>query len=192
MEDAASILAAVGGPGGELVAIAASIASDAAWNAAEQRDPIAASSGYWGIKALGLVAGVRGLSAPKGGTLTFYRGMTYGEALEAVQGQALSAERIAANQALNSGAAGSGAYMTTQEATAAFYGDLAGLQGRGLGPAVVRMEVPAEQFSSFAAARGFPVETPIPRGPSPTATETLIPMEYIQEFNAMTTFFLHK
>ena len=127
-----------------------------------------------------------------GGTTTFLRGMTYGEALETVEMQGLSAERIAANQALNPGAAGSGAYMTSQEATAVYYGELAGLQGRGLGPAVVRMEVPTAQFNAFAARRGISVETAIPRGPFPGATETFIPMRHIGEFNQMCTFCLHK
>lgn len=132
------------------------------------------------------------LAAEGGGTTKFYRGMTYGEALEVVENQGLSAPRIAANQALNPGAAGSGAYITSQEATAGYYADLAGLQGRGLGPAVVRMEVPTQQFNAFAARTGISVETPIPRGPFPGASETLIPMQHIGEFNGMCTFCMHR
>ena len=135
----------------------------------------------------GLAAGGGG-----GGTTTFFRGMTYGEALETVEVQGLSAQRIGTNQALNPGAAGSGAYITSQEATAGYYGDLAGLQGRGLGPAVVRIDVPTGQFNAFATRTGISVETPIPRGPFPGATETLIPTQHIGEFNGMCIFCLHR
>lgn len=130
-------------------------------------------------------------SAGGGGTTTFFRGMTYGEALEVVENQALNAGRIGANQALNPGAAGSGAYVTSQEATAGYYAELAGLQGRGLGPSVVRMEVNTAQFNAFAAKHGISVETVIPRGPFSGATETLIPMQHIGEFNGMCTFCIH-
>ena len=129
-------------------------------------------------------------AAEGGGVTTFYRGMTWGEASEVVQNQALDASRIAANQRLNPGAAGSGAYLTSQEKAAVYFGEIAGHQGRGLGPAVVRMDVPTSQFSAFAARRGISVETPIPRMPFP-ATETLIPMDYIAEFNSMCTFCFH-
>jgi len=125
------------------------------------------------------------------GTTTFYRGMTYGDALETVEAQGLSAARISANQALNPGAAGSGAYLSSQEGTAAYFGDLAGVQGRGLGPAVVRMEVDTAEFNAFAARNGISIETLIPRGPFPGATETLIPMHLIDEFNALASFFMH-
>lgn len=123
--------------------------------------------------------------------LRFFRGMTWGEAMEVVQNQGLSAERIAANQALNPGAAGSGAYITSQEATAGYFADLAAHGGRGLGPAVVSMDVSAVEFNAFAARNGIAVETPIPRGPFPGATETLIPLENIAEFNSICTFCVH-
>jgi hypothetical protein len=128
---------------------------------------------------------------PQGGTTTFFRGMTYGEASEAVEAQGFNPDRIAANQTLNPGAAGSGAYLTTQEATAAHYAQLAGMQGRGLGPAIVRVDVPSDQFNLFVQTHNLDVETLIPRGPFPGATETLIPMEHIETFNAMGTFTLH-
>ncbi len=126
------------------------------------------------------------------GTTTFFRGSSYLEALEAVEAQGLNAERIAANQALNPGAAGRGAYLTSQRATGNFYADLVGGQGRGLGPGLLRIEVPTSQWNAFAARVELSVETPIPRGPFPGATETLIPMEHIEEFNQMAKFFLHE
>jgi hypothetical protein len=124
------------------------------------------------------------------GMTTFYRGSTWGEAAEVVQNQALDAGRIRANQLLNPGAAGSGAYLTSQEQTAMYFADIAGHQNRGMGPAVVRIDVPTNQFRAFAARRGISVETPIPRMPAGfgSATETLIPMEHIAEFNKMCTF----
>jgi RHS repeat-associated protein len=156
---------------------------------------------FWSIAygaAGGAVAGTMArealVMAPEAletGTTTFFRGMTYGEALEAAEAQALNAERIAANQALNPGAAGSGAYLTTQEATAVHYGQLAGLQGRGLGPAVVSIEVSTPRFTSFAATHGIEIEVAIPKGPFPGATETLIPLEHLEEFNNMSTFKIH-
>jgi hypothetical protein len=58
-------------------------------------------------------------------------------------------------------------------------------------PAVVRIQVPTAQFRAFAASRGIDIETLIPRGPFPTATETLIPLEHVGDFNDMATFSLH-
>ena len=151
----------------------------------------AAGAATTGVLIIGAaVVGGRGGGTAEG-TTTFYRGMTWGEAQEAIAAQGLSAERILANQTQNPGAAGSGAYLTSQAATAEYYADLAGYQNRGLGPAVVRIDVPSAQFSAFAESRGIRVETPIPRGPFPGATETLIPPEHIFDFNGMGTFTIH-
>jgi RHS repeat-associated protein len=166
----------------------ASLAAPAAGAGARVRPPVAPS--VTARRPIGST--LEEVGAAGGETTTFYRGMTYGEALEAVEAQGLNAQRIAANQTLNPGAAGSGAYLTTQEATAAYYADLAGLQGRGLGPAVLRMEASTAEFNAFAARWGVRIETPIPRGPFAGATETLVPMEGIGGFNAIFHFFLHK
>ncbi|MBK8254385.1 MAG: hypothetical protein IPK82_17165 [Polyangiaceae bacterium] len=147
-----------------------------------------------GVLILSMAAGPAmeaGAVAPAGtggSTRTFFRGMTYGEALEVCENQALNAERIGANQALNPGAADPGAYITSQSATAAHYAEISGIQGRGLGPSVVRIDVNAIRFDAFAAKYGIKVETPIPRGPFPGATETVIPIPLLGEFNKMSTF----
>ena len=85
-------------------------------------------------------------------------------------------DRIIANQAANPGAARMGVYLTTQRATANYYADLAGGSGRGLGPAVLRVDVSIEKFNLFAAAHGTPVEADVPNPPFPGQTETVIPL----------------
>jgi len=117
--------------------------------------------------------------------------MTYYDAAETVELQGINGPRIAANQQANPGAAGSGAYMTKQADTAAYYADLAGGQGRAGGPAVVRIDVPEKQWTNFVEKHGIQVETEIPRGPSVGSTETLIPMEHIDEFNEFADFSIH-
>lgn len=116
-------------------------------------------------------------------SLTFYRGTTYYDALETVQNGTFDAARLAQGQASRSYAPG--LYLTSQEATAGYYADLAGLQGRAGGPAVLQVTVPQTQFGALMQEYGIQFETPIVRPPFPGQTETLIPPSAIQEFNAM-------
>jgi hypothetical protein len=122
---------------------------------------------------------------------TFYRGTTFGAASEIVDDQALDLERIMRTQAANPGAKGPGVYLTTQEKTANYYADLAGGGGRGLGPAVVRIEVPTKDFDAFARAHGITPETPVPQPPFPGQTETMIPFEHVEEFDRMARYHMH-
>jgi RHS repeat-associated protein len=121
-------------------------------------------------------------------TTVFYRGMTWGALQEVVDNQALDADRIRANQAAMPPANGPGAYLTQQEDTARYYADLAGGNGRGMGPGVLRVEVPSDQFDEFARRHGLEVETPVPQPPTPGQTETRIPMENFDEFDRMATY----
>jgi len=124
-------------------------------------------------------------------TTTFFRGTTFGSASEVVENQALDIERIAANQAANPGAARAGVYLTQQEATASYYADLVGGGGRGLGPGVIRIEVPTQAFQAFAEKYGVEVETAVPNPPQPGQTETLIPFDLAKEFDEMASYFMH-
>ena len=122
----------------------------------------------------------------------FFRGTTYRDAVEVVENQALNATRIAGHQAANPGAAGSGAYITSQFATAHHYAQLAGLFGRAGGPGILRLEVMAADFATFAARHGLEIETVIPRGPFPGSTETLIPQSLVEDFSAIARCFMHE
>ncbi len=123
--------------------------------------------------------------AAESGTLTFYRGTTYYDALETVQNGAFDAARLAQRQA--SASYSPGLYLTSQEATANYYADLAGggLRGRGGGPAVLRITVPQDQFGALMQKYGIQLEIPVGRPPFPGQTETLIPPSAIDEFNAI-------
>jgi RHS repeat-associated protein len=121
--------------------------------------------------------------------LTFFRGTTYGDALEVVDNQAISAERILVNQAAAPPASGPGAYLTKQLGTAEYFANLAGQDGRrGLGDAVLRIDVPRAQFEEFAVRCNICVDAPMPQPPLPNMTETLIPFEHLPELNSMATF----
>ena len=124
--------------------------------------------------------------------LVFYRGTSLGEAMEAVDAQGLNASRIAANQRLAPPMSGPGAYLSTQLVTAAHYAGYAGIQGRALGPAVLRIGVSGVRFNRFALRCNICVETPIPRPPFLGATETRIPFEHLTEFNGMARFSIHQ
>ena len=124
--------------------------------------------------------------------VTLYRGTTYYDALEAVGNNAVNMERVVQRQ-LSAGYAAErqGLYLTTQESTAQFYADLAGLQGRGGGPAVLRFEVPEAQFQQFLQRNSIRFEAPVPRPPFPGQTETLIPTSAANEFNSLSNIFHH-
>jgi hypothetical protein len=120
--------------------------------------------------------------------LMVFRGTTRGAALETVQGQAFDVVRIEQLQTLT-GQARQGVYVSSQKSTADFFADIAGGNGRGLGPAVVRIEVPAKEFQALAKKYGITVESPVSRLPG--MTETLLPFESIEEFEAFAEFFHH-
>jgi RHS repeat-associated protein len=123
-------------------------------------------------------------------TTTFFRGTTFGSASEVVENQALDVERIVANQAANPGAASPGVYLSQQEATANYYADLAGGGGRGLGPGVLRIEVPTEALQSFVEKFGIEVESAVPNPPFAGQTETVIPFELVKEFDLIARYFM--
>lgn len=128
----------------------------------------------------------------KGGVTIFYRGTTLGSAMEVTQDQALDVDRILANQSQYSGIAQSGVYITSQRNTADYYADLAGGGGRGLGPGVIRIELPPDEFDAFVARTGIQVEAPVPNPPVPGQTETVIPFDNVEEFDAMAMYFLEE
>jgi hypothetical protein len=128
----------------------------------------------------------------KGGVTVFYRGTTYGSASEVVQDQALDVERIMANQRLFPPASGPGVYITSQKSTADYYANLAGGGGRGMGPGTIRIELPPDEFNAFAARTGLAVEQPVPQPPTEGQTETVIPFDNAEEFDAMATYFLEE
>jgi hypothetical protein len=128
----------------------------------------------------------------KGGVTIFYRGTTYGSASEVVENQALDVDRIMANQRLFPPASGPGVYITSQKSTADYYANLAGGGGRGLGPGTIRIELPPDEFNAFVARTGIPVEAPVPQPPTEGQTETIIPFDNAEEFDAMATYFLEE
>lgn len=121
-------------------------------------------------------------------TITLYRGATYLEALETVQNQAINLERIAARQQMYPGIQQGYLYVTYQLSTAAYYSNLAGGQGRGLGPGIIKMEIPTKQFQAFARKYDITLDTPVPRPPVLGQREIRIPFEAIDEFNHITRF----
>jgi RHS repeat-associated protein len=129
-------------------------------------------------------------AAAADGITTFYRGTTYGSALEVVQDQAFDVGRIMQNQALMPPASGPGVYMTTQETTANYYANLAGGGGRGMGPGVIRIEAPTSGWNALASKYGLQFETPVPQPPFPGQTETILPFQIVDEFNQLAKFFL--
>ena len=116
-----------------------------------------------------------------------YRGTSQLARQEILANQAFDTARIAQQQALV-GAERSGVFVTTQEATAQAFADAAYGSGRGLGPAVVRIEVPTSEFEAFLERNSIDFETPIERPLAPGQTETLLPFESINEFHDMATF----
>jgi hypothetical protein len=132
---------------------------------------------------LSSVEGVETTEAADSGTLTFYRGTTYYDALETVQNGTFDAARLAQQQA--SASYSPGLYLTSQESTAGYYADLAGLQGRGGGPGMLQVTVPQSDFSALMQKYGIQYETDVVRPPWPGQTETLIPPSALDEFNAM-------
>ena len=131
---------------------------------------------------------VDGLAHSGDDFITFFRGTTWGDAMEVVDNQAIDAARIVRNQASAPPASGPGAYLTSQEDTAKYFANLAGGSGRGMGPGVMRIDVPRAQFEEFAVRCSICVEAPMPQPPLPNMTETLIPFEHLPEFNSMATF----
>jgi hypothetical protein len=121
-------------------------------------------------------------------TTHLYRGTTYLEALETAQNQAIDLERILVRQRLYAGTQRGFLYVTSQFATAAYYADLAGGQGRGLGPGIIKMEIPTKQFRAFARKYDITLDTPVSRPPFPEQTEIKIPYEAVDEFNQITRF----
>jgi len=121
-------------------------------------------------------------------TTTLYRGTTYLEALETVQNQTIDLERIIARQRLYAGTQRGFLYVTSQFATAAYYADLAGGQGRGLGPGIIKMEIPIKRFRAFARKYDVTLDTPVSRPPFLGQTEIKIPYEAVDEFNQITQF----
>jgi len=117
-----------------------------------------------------------------------YRGTSYASAFEVVQSQAFDVLRIRQLQELT-GQGRQGVFLTTQEATGQFYADIAGMHGRGLGPAVVQMEVLTSELEAFLQKHQIPFETPVDR--LPWQTETLIPFEAASEFESFCRFFHH-
>jgi RHS repeat-associated protein len=120
--------------------------------------------------------------------VTFYRGTTWGDASEVEANQAIDTARVAANQAATPPASGPGVYLTSQRSTAEYYANLAGGNGRGMGPGLVRIDVSAQWFSEFSARNGIEYEAPVPQPPTPGQTETIIRMENMDEFNANAAF----
>jgi RHS repeat-associated protein len=118
----------------------------------------------------------------RGRNLTFYRGTYFYDAAEVVQERGFDAERIADKQSRGSHAPG--LYLTTQFSTAMYYADLAGGNGRGGGPAILQIKVNREAFTALAATYGIAVETLVPQPPTPGQTETRIPLDAIDGFNA--------
>jgi hypothetical protein len=84
-----------------------------------------------------------------------------------------------------------GIFLTSQESTANYYADLAGIQGRAGGPAVVRVEVPTSDFRSFMHRNSINYESSVPQSPLPGQTETMIPASVADEFNSMINIFHH-
>ena len=122
-------------------------------------------------------------------TTTLYRGTNGGAALEIVETQKFDVARIKKLQQLTTQER-EGVFVTTQESTAQFYADIAGMHGRGLGPKIVRIEVPTSKLNALAKKHGIPLETPVSRLPG--QTETLLPFETVSEFESFSKFFLHK
>jgi hypothetical protein len=123
------------------------------------------------------------------GSVTFYRGTTWGDANEVIDNQKFDLDRVAANQRLNPPASGPGIYLTTQQETAQYYADLAGGGGRGLGPAVIRISVPGGWWSSFAARNNIKFEGRVPNPPTGDGeTETIIRIQHADEFSRAATF----
>ena len=121
--------------------------------------------------------------------LTFYRGTTLGSALEIVEGlpNGFDIDRIIQNQLLERSEA-RGVFVTSQFNTALEFARVAGAYGRGLGPAVVRIEVPRRRFLNFARKYGIAVEAPMPQARG--RTETLLPFESLPEFASFARFSL--
>jgi RHS repeat-associated protein len=117
-----------------------------------------------------------------GGTLTFYRGTYYYDALQVIQDRGFDPAAVASRQA--SASHTPGLYLTMQLSTARYYADLAGGQGRGGGPATLAITVPRSAFETLAARYGIALETPVTRAPTPGQTETNIPPAAINAFNA--------
>ena len=60
-----------------------------------------------------------------------------------------------------------------------------------MGPAVVRIEVPKQEFLDFAAANNITVEGLVPNPSSGwVETETLLPFDTVEEFEKFAKFFL--
>lgn len=78
---------------------------------------------------------------------------------------------------------GPGLYLSSEEATAASFADASFRSGRGGGPAVVKISMPTEQFTSFIARTGATVDRPIPVPLAPGQLETFIPMADLPAFN---------
>jgi len=85
---------------------------------------------------------------------------------------------------------GEGVYITSQLNTAEYYANLAGGGGRGLGPAIVGIEIPADEWGAFVDDYGIEVETPIDRGPFAGATETLIPFDAVPNLDGMARYYI--
>lgn len=121
--------------------------------------------------------------APAADQLTFFHGTSRYTAMEMVENQAVNIERLTAHQADK--AFSKGFYTTSQEATANYYADLLFATGRGGGPSIVRLEVPAATFNEFAAARNIAIESAVPRPPFPGQTETFIPKQHLGDYNGL-------
>lgn len=140
------------------------------------------------------VLGVVLRAANESNILTFYRGTTYGAAMEVVADQSFDVQRIRQLQDLV-GSQRKGVFITKQQGTARFYADIAGGGShagytRGLGPAVIRIEVPQNKFDDWILQHNISVETLVPNPPLPGQTETFLPFDSVDDFEAFARFML--
>jgi len=145
-------------------------------------------AGGWVVKgAFKLLRAMRGLDEVATATRIFYRGTSKLAATEIVENQAVDVARIMEHQA-QAGAQRAGVFLTSQLETAEHFASIPYGKGQVLGPAVVKIEVPAAQFVQFVEENGIKLEQAI--SGMPGRTETLIPFGLMDTFNAMAKYSL--
>ncbi len=113
--------------------------------------------------------------------------------MEIVDAQSFDAKRLRELQgiALDSGRKG-GVHITKQEGTARYYASWVGKNNTGMGPAIVRIEVPEDKMAQYLTDNNIALETLVPSPPTGTAeTETFLPFDTLDEFESFANFFLH-
>jgi RHS repeat-associated protein len=123
------------------------------------------------------------------GTKTLYRGTTYADAMNTEQSGRVDANTVRYYQTRSgyTPARGPGYYTSSQYSTAEYwaFNGPAGT-GVGLGPAVIRIDIPVDSWAEFVDTQGIAEDLPVQGRPG--QMETVIPLDALDALSDIATF----